>query len=107
MTDIKLEPYGRSISYSAPLPVPETLLSSDESTQTTRHEALAFGHIVAAQICELLGTDYDRRVLVGLSSTDLGLTPVIGLRRTGRHAPLRSELLALVQQAYDMVVGRG
>lgn len=100
MTDIKLEPPGASRTFRAVVHVPIELQSSTESTQTTRHETLAFGHILAALVCGQLGDDYDRRVKVGVETQDLGLTVVLTFLLQGRHAPLRTEIETVVNNAY-------
>lgn len=102
MTEIKLEPPGKSRTFRAVVPVPDGLQSFTESTQTTRHETLAFGHILAAEVCHLLGDDYDRRVRVGVESQDLGMTVVLTFLLQGRHAPLHTELEATVNAAYTL-----
>lgn len=102
MTDIKLEPPGASRTFRAVVPVPSGLQSSTESTQTTRHETRAFGHILAAQVCDSIGTDYDRRVKVGVETQDLGLTVVLTFLLQGRHAPMYTELEATVNAAYAL-----
>lgn len=105
MTDIILEPRGKSRSFTAELPIPFEMLSDTESTQTTRHEARAFGHLVASTVAANLPTDYHKRVLVDVSSTNLGLTPVLQLKLLGKTPPMRTELQELVNRAYAEVLG--
>jgi hypothetical protein len=90
---VKLEPTRERNVYSVTLPI---TVEGDPNTTEARFLTLAMGYILAADIASKIGDDYDRRVRIGVSSTNCGMDPVLTFRREGKNAPMRSELSEIV-----------
>jgi hypothetical protein len=93
---VKLEPTRERHVYTVTLPI---TVEGDANTLSARLLTLAMGYIIAADIAEKIGDDYDRRVRIGVSSTNCGMDPVLTFRREGKNAPLRGELAEIVFSA--------